>query len=314
MTSHTPCKVLDNCVALIPGSESAARGRAHRVECARSPVAPLRASRSLSSLAAAGAAMAPHVHHQQGGDAPLPPQKGAQAPGAPPPLAIHGYRHTAARASSGACKLSPVCCLRAWSDEGRGLLLRRCNLVCVWAQTNTCASLCGCVTLRELRGDPARRHVAKYATTCLVSSLGEVCGLSACPVVRARDVRSRQSLSPQALRPLSERESRQRPRECGTQRRPDAAREGSGERSNLVGCVMPLDDAQGSAAAGGEQGQAKPELSVSFFEFGCVRVQRGRQRWGRARPHFGQKPSREGAQSLGCCWRCGRSWRCGRAL
>lgn len=89
MTSHTPCKVLDNCVALIPGSESAARGRAHRVECARSPVAPLRASRSLSSLAAAGAAMAPHVHHQQGGDAPLPPQKGAQAPGAPPPLAIH---------------------------------------------------------------------------------------------------------------------------------------------------------------------------------------------------------------------------------
>ena len=142
----------------------------------------------------------------------------------------------------------------------------------------------------------------------------EVCGLSACPVVRARDVRSRQSLSPQALRPLSERESRQRPRECGTQRRPDAAREGSGERSNLVGCVMPLDDAQGSAAAGGEQGQAKPELSVSFFEFGCVRVQRGRQRWGRARPHFGQKPSREGAQSLGCCWRCGRSWRCGRAL
>ena len=89
MTSHTPCKVLDNCVALISGSESAARGRAHRVECARSPVAPLRASRSLSSLAAAGAAMAPHVHHQQGGDAPLPPQKGAQAPGAPPPLAIH---------------------------------------------------------------------------------------------------------------------------------------------------------------------------------------------------------------------------------
>ena len=62
---------------------------------------------------------------------------------------------------------------------------------------------------------------------------------------------------------------------------------------------MPSDGEQGGATAGGEQAQGKPELAVSFFEFGCVRAQEGHQRWRRARPKCGQKPTREGAQSRG---------------